>query len=148
MPSDPYLNKMNIPRFHLAFPVHDLELAREFYTKVLGCSLGRESDKWIDFNLYGHQVVAHLSPKDCSNVQTNSVDGDKVPALHFGVILPWNEWESLGKKISESAIHFMIEPKTRFKEGKGEQGTFFIQDPSGNALEFKSFKNDKMVFEN
>ena len=77
-----------------------------------------------------------------------SVDGDKVPALHFGVILPWNEWESLGKKISESAIHFMIEPKTRFKEGKGEQGTFFIQDPSGNALEFKSFKNDKMVFEN
>ena len=104
MPSDPYLNKMNIPRFHLAFPVHDLELAREFYTKVLGCSLGRESDKWIDFNLYGHQVVAHVSPEDCNGVNTVSVDGNQVSARHFGVILPWEKWELLGEKNSQFKI--------------------------------------------
>ena len=138
---------MTFPRFHLAFPVHDLELARKFYTNVLGCSLGRESDKWIDFNMHGHQIVAHLSPKDCSPVQTNPVDGDKVPARHFGVILPWNEWETMCERISLSPVNFLIEPKKRFKNSKGEQGTFFILDPSGNALEFKSFKDDKMVFE-
>ena len=138
---------MNIPRFHLAFPVHDLELAREFYTKVLGCSLGRESDKWIDFNLYGHQVVAHLSREDCNGVNTDSVDGNQVSARHFGVILPWEKWELLGEKNRQSDLEFMIEPRIRFKNKKGEQGTFFIQDPSGNALEFKSFKDHKMVFE-
>ena len=138
---------MKIPRFHLAFPVNDLELAREFYTNILGCNLGRESKKWIDFNMHGHQVVAHLSPKDCKAAQTNSVDGNQVPARHFGIILPWEDWETLGEKIRKSDIEFMIEPKKRFKKKKGEQGTFFIQDPSGNALEFKSFKDDKMVFE-
>ena len=137
---------MNIPRFHLAFPVHDLEKAKSFYTSTLGCPLGRESDNWIDFNLYGHQVVAHLSPKDCMNTKTNPVDGDSIPARHFGVILPWAEWEELCKILISQNIEFLIKPRIRFKNVTGEQGTFFIQDPSGNALEFKSFKNDKDVF--
>ena len=137
---------MNIPRFHLAFPVHDLEKAKTFYTSTLECPLGRESDNWIDFNLYGHQVVAHLSPKDCMNTKTNPVDGDSIPARHFGVILPWAEWEELCKILISQNIEFLIKPRIRFKNVTGEQGTFFIQDPSGNALEFKSFKNDKDVF--
>jgi len=137
---------MNIPRFHLAFPVHDLEKAKTFYASTLGCPLGRESDNWIDFNLYGHQVVAHLSPKDCMNTKTNPVDGDSIPARHFGVILPWAEWEELCKILISQNIEFLIKPRIRFKNVPGEQGTFFIQDPSGNALEFKSFKNDKDVF--
>ena len=137
---------MNIPRFHLAFPVHDLEEAKSFYTSTLGCPLGRESDNWIDFDLYGHQVVAHLSPKDCINTKSNPVDGDSIPARHFGVILPWADWEELCKILISRNIEFLIKPRIRFKNVSGEQGTFFIQDPSGNALEFKSFKNDKDVF--
>ena len=137
---------MKMPRFHLAFPVHDLELAREFYINVLGCTLGRESKKWIDFNLFGHQVVAHLSPEDCTEISTNSVDNDEIPSRHFGVILPWDEWEELCKKIKNDGLKFLIEPKTRFKNNSGEQGTFFIKDPSGNALEFKSFKDENDIF--
>ncbi len=137
---------MNIPRFHLAFPVHDLEKAKTFYTSTLGCPLGRESDNWIDFNLYGHQVVAHLSPKDCMNTKTNPVDGDSIPARHFGVILPWADWEELCKILISRNIEFLIKPRIRFENVPGEQGTFFIQDPSGNALEFKSFKNDNDIF--
>ena len=137
---------MNIPRFHLAFPVHDLKEAKSFYTSTLGCPLGRESDNWIDFDLYGHQVVAHLSPKDCINTKTNPVDGDSIPARHFGVILPWAEWEELCKNLTSQNIKFLIKPRIRFENVPGEQGTFFIQDPSGNALEFKAFKNDKDVF--
>ena len=137
---------MNIPRFHLAFPVHDLEEARTFYTDILGCKLGRESDKWIDFDLYGHQIVTHLSPEDCINIGTNPVDGDKVPSRHFGVILPWPKWEDLCKIIKKKNIAFLIEPRIRFKDVSGEQGTFFIKDPSGNALEFKSFRDDSDVF--
>ena len=101
---------MNILRFHLAFPVHDLEEARTFYTDILGCKLGRESDKWIDFDLYGHQIVAHLSPEDCINIGTNPVDGDKVPSRHFGVILPWPKWEDLCKIIKKKNIAFLREP--------------------------------------
>ncbi len=137
---------MNIPRFHLAFPVHDLEEARTFYTDILGCKLGRESDKWIDFDLCGHQIVAHLSPEACINIGTNPVDGDKVPSRHFGVILPWPKWEDLCKIIKKKNIAFLIEPRIRFKDVSGEQGTFFIKDPSGNALEFKSFRDDSDVF--
>ena len=137
---------MKIPRFHLAFPVHDLELARKFYINVLGCTLGRESKKWIDFNLFGHQVVAHLSPEDCTEISTNSVDNDEIPSRHFGVILPWDEWEELCEKIKNDGLKFLIEPKTRFKNNSGEQGTFFIKDPSGNALEFKSFKDENDIF--
>ena len=137
---------MNIPRFHLAFPVHDLEKAKTFYTSTLGCPLGRESDNWIDFNLYGHQVVAHLSPKDCMNTKTNPVDGDSIPARHFGVILPWADWEELCKILISRNIEFLIKPRIRFKNVSGEQGTFFIQDPSGNALEFKSFQDNSFIF--
>ena len=136
-----------IPRFHIAFPVHNLESAREFYVNILGCESGRESDSWIDFNLYGHQIVAHLSPDDCSPVSTNPVDKDNIPCRHFGVILEWGQWEVLQNRIKKLEHRFLVEPKIRFKSKKGEQGTFFINDPSGNALEFKSFKNDSMVFE-
>ncbi len=138
---------MLIPRFHLAFPVIDLESTRTFYTRVLGCTLGRESNKWIDFNLYGHQIVAHYSPEECTRSNKNKVDGDNVPSRHFGVILSWDRWEALCQKIKDQKIIFMIKPKIRFKNLRGEQGTFFIQDPSGNVLEFKSFKDDSMVFE-
>ena len=137
----------SIPRFHLAFPVHNLESAREFYVNILKCKTGRESDNWIDFNLYGHQIVAHLSPDDCSPVSTNPVDKDNIPCRHFGVILEWGQWEVLQNRIKKLEHRFLVEPKIRFKSKKGEQGTFFINDPSGNALEFKSFKNDSMVFE-
>ena len=138
---------MDIPRFHIAFPVNNLKSTRDFFTKVLGCSLGRESDKWIDFNMYGHQVVAHFSPEDCIKSSVNKVDGDMVSCRHFGVILPWDKWKKLREKIKNKKIRFMIKPKIRFKNLKGEQGTFFLEDPSGNVLEFKSFKNDSMVFE-
>ena len=135
-----------IPRFHLAFPVHNLKMAKQFYTQVLGCSLGRESDKWVDFNLYGHQIVAHLEPKDCNQQHKIIVDGDEVPSRHFGVILDWMEWEILCKKIMDKDVKFYVKPKIRFKNKRGEQGTFFILDPSSNVLEFKAFKYDKMVF--
>ena len=137
----------SMPRFHLAFPVHNLESAREFYVNVLGCDTGRESDSWIDFDLYGHQIVAHLSPDDCSPVSTNPVDEDDIPCRHFGVILEWGEWEVLQNRIKMLKHKFLVKPKIRFKSKPGEQGTFFVNDPSGNALEFKSFKNDSMVFE-
>ena len=137
---------MDIPRFHIAFPVIELENTKKFYTEVLGCKLGRESNKWIDFNLYGHQIVAHLSPDECMKTNTNKVGGDMVPARHFGVILSWQRWLELCEKIKKQKIRFMIGPKIRFKDLSGEQGTFFIQDPSNNVLEFKSFKDDSMVF--
>ena len=137
----------SIPRFHIAFPVHNLESAREFYVNILGCETGRESVSWIDFNLYGHQIVAHLSPDDCSPVNTNPIDKDDIPCRHFGVILEWSEWEALQNRIKKLDYNFLVKPKIRFKSKAGEQGTFFVNDPSGNALEFKSFKNDSMVFE-
>jgi extradiol dioxygenase family protein len=98
-------------RFHLAFPVHDLGLARKFYTDILECEVGRESSNWIDFNLFGHQIVAHLSPEDCNVTMTNYVDGDNVPIRHFGLILPWNEWEKLYKNLQKNNIIFHIKPK-------------------------------------
>ena len=138
---------MSLPRFHIAFPVHDLNLAKEFYINSLGCERGRESKSWVDFNLFGHQIVAHLSPEDCKRDLSNFVDGDKVPVRHFGVILPWEKWDEFCESITEKEIPFLISPKIRFKNSKGEQCTLFIKDPSGNVLEFKSFKNDSMVFE-
>ena len=137
----------SMPRFHLAFPVHDLSEARIFYVDILGCNTGRESDKWIDFDLFGHQIVAHLSPGDCSPVGTSPVDKDNIPCRHFGLILDWKDWETLQNRIKKLDIGFLVEPKIRFKSKPGEQGTFFINDPSGNAIEFKTFKKDSMVFE-
>ena len=112
---------MEIPRFHLAFPVHDLEKARVFYAEILGCEVGRYSDKWIDFNLYGHQIVAHLSPQDCSSTKQNEVDGDHVPAKHFGVILPWDKWDQLVKILKDKDVNWLIEPRVRFKAAPGSK---------------------------
>ena len=133
-------------RFHLAFPVKDLITTKDFYKKTLNCKIGRESESWIDFDLYGHQIVAHLAPEECSDVNSNKVDEDQIPSRHFGVILDWYEWKELSKKLDSLKINFLINPKVRFKNKSGEQGTFFIKDPSGNVLEFKTFKNDNDVF--
>jgi|TARA_Y100000034_G_C6859511_1_gene391013 hypothetical protein len=131
--------------FHLAFPVDNLDKTREFYTTILGCKEGRSSDRWIDFDMYGHQVVAHLVD-ELETVQTNPVDGDNVPASHFGVILEINDWNELAKRLTESGIKFIIEPHIRFKGESGEQATMFFLDPCGNALEFKSFNSGGMIF--
>ncbi|UII22530.1 VOC family protein [Fulvivirga ligni] len=137
---------MKVPPFHLAFPVSDLEETRKFYTEILGCSTGRSSDHWIDFNMYGHQVVAHLKPEEAGSATTNEVDGDNVPVKHFGVILPWEDWEKLADQLKAAGIKFIIEPHIRFKGQVGEQATMFFLDPSGNALEFKSFKDESQIF--
>ena len=121
MQSDPSLNNMHIPRFHLAFPVHDLESAREFYIQVLGCTLGRESAKWIDFNFYGHQFVAHLPLGDCAFPETNPVDGDQISARRFGEILPWDQWEDWCKKTKIDGVDFLIGPRERFKKAQASR---------------------------
>jgi len=131
--------------FHLAFPVYNLEKTREFYTKILGCNEGRSSDRWIDFDMYGHQVVAHLVDALVS-VETNPVDGDNVPASHFGVILEMEQWIQLSKNLTNLGIKFIIEPHIRFKGKPGEQATMFFLDPCGNALEFKAFNDDTQIF--
>lgn len=132
--------------FHLAIPVHDLEIARKFYGDILGCSTGRESENWIDFNFFGHQLVTHLDKKMLISDSTNIVDGDRVPVPHFGIILKKKDWDTLVQNLSSSNIDFIIEPRTRFKDNSGEQSTMFIKDPSGNALEFKSFHDDGHIF--
>jgi uncharacterized protein len=133
-----------IQPFHLAFPVHDLEAARSFYAGLLGCPTGRESKEWIDFDLYGHQIVAHLAPAE-SAAATNKVDGEDVPVRHFGVILGWDQWEKLAERL-KGKVKFVIEPSIRFKGQVGEQATMFFKDPSGNALEFKAFKDMSRIF--
>jgi extradiol dioxygenase family protein len=132
--------------FHLAFPVHDLEAAREFYAGVLGCEEGRSSETWIDFNLYGHQIVTHLAPEASGVLSTNHVDADHVPVPHFGIVLPMDEWKTLSEKLMAKGIDFVIEPKIRFAGEVGEQATMFFLDPSGNALEFKGFNDFSQVF--
>jgi extradiol dioxygenase family protein len=134
------------PLFHLAFPVHDLAEARRFYGGLLGCAEGRSSESWVDFNFYGHQVVAHLSPEEAGHRRTSAVDGDDVPVRHFGAILPMTEWESLAGRLKDAGIRFVIEPHVRFKGQVGEQATMFFLDPSGNALEFKAFGDLAQVF--
>ena len=131
--------------FHLAFPVDNLEKTREFYTKTLGCNEGRSSDRWIDFDMYGHQVVAHLVD-ELDQVVTNAVDGDDVPSSHFGVILEMEQWNQLADNLVKLGIEFIIEPHIRFKGEPGEQATMFFLDPCGNALEFKAFRSDDMIF--
>ena len=131
--------------FHLAFPVTDLETTRSFYVDILQCNVGRSSDKWIDFDMFGHQVVAHLV-EEAAHPSTNSVDGDDVPASHFGVILTMDQWHILKKNLIAYKIKFIIEPKIRFVGEPGEQATMFFLDPSGNAIEFKAFKDDSSIF--
>lgn len=134
----------NLPPFHLAFPVRDLEETRDFYTRVLGCHTGRSSDTWIDFDLYGHQIVAHLAP---TNTQVhNEVDGQQVPVPHFGVVLAWDNWHRLAERLKQSGMEFVIEPYIRFAGQIGEQATLFFLDPSGNALEFKAFRDPTQLF--
>ncbi|MFN0089593.1 MAG: VOC family protein [Acidimicrobiales bacterium] len=134
------------PPFHLAFPVHDLAAARRFYADVLGCGIGRESDAWIDFDLYGHQIVAHLDQGPRRPAAVNLVDGHDVPAPHFGVVLPWAEWEALAERLRLAGCRFLIEPGVRFAGQVGEQATFFVADPSENALEFKAFRDEGQLF--
>jgi extradiol dioxygenase family protein len=132
--------------FHLAFPVHDLDAAREFYGGVLECEEGRSSESWIDFNLYGHQIVTHLSANGAGLRSTNQVDADSVPVPHFGVVLPIDEWRRLTERLRAKGVEFIIEPKIRFEGEAGEQATMFFLDPSGNALEFKAFADFSQVF--
>jgi len=136
----------NLRPFHLAFPVKNLKETRDWYIRVLGCSIGRESPEWIDFNLFGHQIVAHLSSSS-DLFSTNQVDGEKIPVRHFGVILETYEWNLLKEKFISSKVKFIVNPIIRFRGELGEQRTMFIEDPSGNALEFKSFADDEMIFE-
>jgi extradiol dioxygenase family protein len=137
---------MNLPRFHIAFPVRDLSEARAFYSGLLGCPEGRCTDAWVDFNLYGHQIVAHLSPDDADTNVNNDVDGMETPVRHFGVILSMTAWSRLAEGLRDSGIEFLIPPQIRFQGQPGEQATMFFRDPSGNALEFKAFADDAMVF--
>jgi extradiol dioxygenase family protein len=137
---------MDIPRFHLAFPVRDLAEARAFYGELLGCPEGRSSDEWVDFDFYGHQIVAHLSPAEVGHRATSPVDGEDVPVRHFGAILTLPAWDALAERLKAAGTKFVIEPQVRFKGQPGEQATMFFLDPCGNALEFKAFADDAMVF--
>ena len=133
--------------FHLAFPVKDLLETKGFYTDILGCSLGRTNEKWIDFNFFGHQITAHLSPESFSLEDiANTVDGKNVPVRHFGLILDWEDWHTIKDRLIKQKVTFIIEPYIRFKGQKGEQATLFIADPSLNGIELKSFKDKKMIF--
>jgi uncharacterized protein len=133
------------PRFHLAFPVHDLEKARSFYAGLLGCGVGRESSRWIDFDFHGHQITAHLAETG-GEAGANAVDGDRVPVRHFGLILARTDWDALARRLQQAGATFLIEPRVRFRGRPGEQATMFIRDPSGNALEFKSFADEAAIF--
>ncbi len=134
------------PRFHLAFPVHDLTEARRFYGEMLGCPEGRSSEEWVDFDLHGHQIVAHLAPDAVSARTHNEVDGDHVPVPHFGLVMRPDDWQRLADRARAAGVEFVIEPHTRFAGEVGEQSTMFFLDPSGNALEFKAFADDSQVF--
>ena len=135
-----------LPLFHLAFPVTSLAKARAFYGGLLGCPEGRSSEDWVDFDFYGHQIVAHLAPDEAGHRSTSAVDGDDVPVRHFGAVLSMDEWERLAQKLKASGVRFVIEPHVRFKGETGEQATMFLLDPCGNALEFKAFKDIGQVF--
>lgn len=138
---------MNLRPFHLAFPVHDLAAARAFYGGVMGCPEGRSSDEWIDFDFFGHQIVAHLAGGEARADKTaNHVDGHDVPVPHFGVVLAMADWETLAERLSAAGVRFAIEPHVRFRGQPGEQATMFFRDPSGNAIEMKAFNNLDQLF--
>ena len=133
------------PRFHLAFPVVDLEATRHFYITVLGCRVGREDQRWIDFDFSGHQITAHLCEL-MPDVASNPVDGRQVPASHFGLVLEWRQWHALADRLVASEVKFLIQPHIRFAGQAGEQATLFLRDPSGNGLEFKAFRDPAALF--
>ncbi|MEQ8905410.1 VOC family protein [Ekhidna sp.] len=135
----------NLRPFHLAVPVKDLNETRIFYREVMGFEEGRSSDRWVDFNFYGHQFVIHMVDEK-ADAEVNPVDGHAVPVPHFGVVLSWGDWEKLSERLKAADIHFIIEPYIRFEGQVGEQATMFFLDPSGNALEFKAFRNDADIF--
>lgn len=132
--------------FHLAFPVSDLEATREFYETTLGCTIGRSSDRWVDFDFFGHQLSAHLTGERPADPMTNPVDGKSVPVRHFGAILDMDSWEKLAGRLKDAGMDFVIEPYIRFRGEPGEQATMFFLDPSGNALEFKAFRDKSKIF--
>ena len=137
---------MNLSPFHLAIPVKEITETRTFYRELIGCEEGRSSDHWVDFNFYGHQLVIHISEQAHAKKSSNSVDGHDVPVPHFGIVLPYDEWEALAERLKKNNMPFIIEPYIRFKGEAGEQATMFFQDPSGNNLEFKAFKNMDQLF--
>jgi uncharacterized protein len=134
------------PRFHLAVPVDDLADARRFYGGLLGCAEGRSDEAWVDFDFFGHQLVAHVAPDGAGDRASNHVDGDDVPVPHFGVLLDVAAWEALADRLRRAGVVFVIEPHVRFQGRPGEQRTMFLRDPAGNALELKAFSDDTMVF--
>jgi extradiol dioxygenase family protein len=137
---------MTVPPFHIAFPVDDLAAARRFYGELLGCPEGRSADHWVDFDLHGHQIVAHLAPDATRYRATNPVDGDNVPVPHFGLVLSMKDWKALADRLQAAAIEFVIPPTVRFAGEPGEQATMFLFDPAGNALEFKAMANPANLF--
>lgn len=132
--------------FHIAIPVHNLQECRSFYRDILNCEEGRSSDHWVDFNLFGHQLVIHYKPKATEDLHTNAVDGKDVPVPHYGVVLPWDEFHGFANHIKAKSVQFIIEPYIRFEGQVGEQATMFFKDPAGNALEFKAFKDISQLF--
>jgi extradiol dioxygenase family protein len=142
----PATNPAPLSPFHVAFPVHDIALARQFYGDLLGCPEGRSADDWVDFNFYGHQIVAHLAPAETGAALRNAVDGHGVPVRHFGIVLPTAEWDSLAARLKSRGVEFVIEPYIRFKGEPGEQATMFFLDPSGNAVEVKAFADITKLF--
>ena len=137
---------MDLRPFHLAFPVDDLDAARDFYGGLLGCREGRSADEWVDFDLYGHQIVAHLAPQAVRRRAANPVDGEEVPVPHFGVVLAIDEWRSLAERLTDARVEFVIAPTVRFAGTAGEQATMFLLDPAGNALEFKAMADPAKLF--
>jgi len=137
---------MSLPPFHLAFPVDDLAAARQFYGELLGCPEGRSAEEWVDFDLYGHQIVAHLAPEAARARSTNPVDGEDVPVPHFGIVLPMGEWKALSRRLQDAGMDFVIAPTIRFEGQPGEQATMFFLDPAGNALEFKAMADPAKLF--
>ena len=142
----PATNPAPLSPFHLAFPVHDIAEARRFYGGMLGCPEGRSAGDWVDFNFYGHQIVAHLAPSEAGAAQRNAVDGHGVPVRHFGIVLPMAQWEAAAQRLKSLGVKFIIEPYVRFKGEPGEQATMFFLDPFGNALEFKAFGDLSKLF--
>jgi extradiol dioxygenase family protein len=143
------VSERTLERFHLAFPVHDLAAARRFYGGLFGCPEGRSSAEWVDFDFFGHQIVAHLDPTRRAltpPAHSSEVDGKDVPVPHFGVVLGWADWERLAGRLEAAGVRFVIAPCIRFRGQVGEQATFFLYDPSGNALEFKSFRDPSRLF--
>lgn len=135
-----------ISPFHIAIPVHNLDECRTFYREVLKCEEGRSSEHWVDFNLFGHQLVIHYKPKSIEELHSNPVDGKDVPVPHYGVVLPWDTFHTFASELRSKGISFVIEPYIRFEGLVGEQATMFFLDPAGNALEFKAFKDMGQLF--